>query len=187
LNTPKSVRRDQLNVFYEQGVANGTLPEGQYLYGILNPSVATVYGRVITIWPFVEDSAALILRDLLGGAHPEAAQTVFHTLLQQSTRIPVLTALLEDTRINRDKSLLYDELIARYKSLNDERNRYVHWYWITHSESLETYICPTRRAISYAVSQAQAVSSPMLLEFGNRCGQFRRDVGALEFPFELAS
>ncbi|MCW5698765.1 MAG: hypothetical protein KIT00_02875 [Rhodospirillales bacterium] len=109
-------------------------PDGGYCNAITNPVFSQLLGEIASLWPHVEDVMIAVLGDL-AGADRDAARKIFRSIVNQKARIDVMRALLERSRINRTKSGDYDAIIDEFKALNDERNKYVHGFWMTHKDS----------------------------------------------------
>lgn len=110
-------------------------PDGSYCNAITNPGFSQLLGEIASLWPHVEEVMIAVLGDLCGGIDRDAARKMFRSIVNQKARIDMMKALLERARINRTKADDYDAVLDEFKALNDERNKYVHGFWLTHKES----------------------------------------------------
>ena len=169
MNTPKTVKRDQNAVRTKNDIQTRTIPSGSYSPGCGDQAISIALADAITNWPFVEDAMVAVLRSLLGGPPEEIASSVFHALIAQNTRLPVMRSLLEDTRANRDRPEVYDDILNEFKRLNSRRNDYVHHYWYTHKETGSVYLCPSKRGSNKALHAGRIVTADELKQFVDAC------------------
>lgn len=110
-----------------------------------------------------------VLLGLLGVEDMEIATEIFHALIAQNTRLPVMRALLQNTAFNSDKPEEFDQILDDFKKLNDQRNRYVHGYWFTHVDSQRSYLCKSNQSAVYALIDSQMVEPAELEKFRADC------------------
>ncbi|OJX50621.1 MAG: hypothetical protein BGO81_20420 [Devosia sp. 66-22] len=138
--------------------------------GIADIPVALAYVNAITLWPIVEDAMSQVLARLIGTKNQEAATEIFHTLTAQSTRLPVMKALLQNTAMNANMPEEFDAVIDAFDKLNTERNRYVHDYWFTQEPNGPVYLSPSGRSFVIAtLDGARVVTADELNGFRARC------------------
>ena len=169
MNTPKTIKRDQSAKRAKEEIQARKLPSGTYTPGCADPAISIALANAITNWPFVEDAMVILLRSLLGGPPEEIASSVFHALLAQNTRLPVMRSLLEDTRANRQRPQAYDEVLDEFKRLNSQRNDYIHHYWYTHEEAGFVYLCPSKRSSAKALHAGRPITAGELERFVEDC------------------
>ena len=133
--TEKTLRRWK-NTAFEHSV-----PAGGRTGLVDNKEIAALLAQLCVAWPHFEDQMISVFRDLLGSQRgdSETARLVFTSLVNQKIRIDLMRALLERSRLNKDKGVVYDEVLDEFKKLNDLRNRYVHGRWWTH-ENGDTFL-----------------------------------------------
>ena len=176
MNTPKTPRRNTKEARSKANrEAQRQLPYGSYAGGIHNERVSVAYATAISHWPYVEDDMVWVLQALISPiSEPmprprDVAETIFHALIAQSTRMPVMRALLEQTIQNASQPKEMDEILDEFHALNTERNRFAHWYWITNMDTQATFICPTRQSFNDAFLDGTEVSAEELTSFHDRC------------------
>lgn len=111
-----------------------------------------------------------VLRELIGAPQLEVASEMFHALLAQNTRLPVMRALLQNTTANAGKSADYDAILDEFKRLNDQRNQFIHGYWYTHAETDHVYLCKSNQDAASALAGGKRVTAADLVEFQKSCG-----------------
>jgi hypothetical protein len=81
----------------------------------------------------------IVFAEVLGIGDRKVAVPIFHSIINQQTRITIMTNLLEQSPSHRTFDPWFDETISQFKSLNRLRNKYLHNIWWTH-ESGKTYL-----------------------------------------------
>lgn len=137
MNTP---RTKPLQRYGSRPSKKGNTVDGHYRSGLWNEKIVSAIGQIATYWPHVEEGMIEILRELLGGHKELPARQVFRSIINQQARIQVLTALLEQSWLNRHKDQFYDDIIGEFAGLNKKRNEYVHGLWWTH-DSDRVFLC----------------------------------------------
>ncbi|MEO8758272.1 MAG: hypothetical protein ABI398_11055 [Devosia sp.] len=160
------------------------LPDGHFETGMSDPGMLEVYGRAIMTWPVVEDAMSHVLGELIGTNDHEIASEIFHALLAQNTRLPVMLALLQNTRTNATKAEDFDQMLSEFKRLNDERNRLIHSYWFTHRGTDTVYCCPSGSALPHAMRKGRVVTQETLVAFLNAESALMRRALRVHMPQE---
>jgi hypothetical protein len=108
---------------------------------IENKEIAALLVQLCVAWSHFEDQMISVFHDLLGNPQGdiETARLILTSLVNQKIRIDLMQALLEYSRLNRDKGEVYDEILDEFRKLNNLRNRYVHGLWWTH-ENGDTFL-----------------------------------------------
>lgn len=131
MNTPRSRPLKRYSRTCRQAEGN-EVPAGGYYSGLNDaPEHAKLLGNLVASWSHIEERMIEILSLLLGSIDMPSRQ-IFRAIQSEHTRIKVITALLEEAPQNAAKGAEYDEIIARFASLNKARNKYVHGLWHTH-------------------------------------------------------
>jgi len=115
-------------------------------------------GQIASFWPHLEDAMIEIMRDLLGSDRHMPARQIFRAIISNQARKKVMVALLEKSRLNRDKTVFYDETIQEFSALAGKRNDYLHGLWWTFEdgrvflskESLDDFHFLDRREVKLA-------------------------------------
>jgi hypothetical protein len=126
------------------------------LWGICDISMAAVFGRLISYWPHVEEHMIIVFEELISGEHTQtneavyrSSREIFLSIRSPSARITVMRFLLQEAHHNKEKNVIYDEIIAEFDSLNDIRNQYVHGRWLwNEDDKILLFWMPTADTIS---------------------------------------
>jgi hypothetical protein len=144
--------------------------EGRYNGGILNQSILTLYGTVVSQWTHIEELMIEVLEWLLfldeniirqvarkSRGHKPGRQ-IFRSIGTHNYRIKLMRNLLSRFIGNVEKDPLYDEIIDDFAALGEKRNDYVHSKWWTHESGrafmqqqlMETFTFGTKEEINAA-------------------------------------
>lgn len=182
MNTPPTRKRNYRNTKPSDKAADGwrTLPDGHFSTGICSEPILIAYARAVSLWPLVEDAMTNVLMELIGTDNHEVASEIFHALLAQNTRLPVMKALLQNTQANQGKPETFDEIIDEFTRLNIERNHLVHHYWLTHDNG-RVYRCPSNQSMVHAMRYGELVTVESLDTFRDACNALTRRALLLSF------
>ncbi|WP_374312161.1 hypothetical protein [Dongia sp.] len=114
--------------------------DGLFRTGIANDQFAETIGLIITHWPHIEEKMVVIFADLTGIDDFSSARLIFRSIINQNTRIDIMTAMLEKAPQNRERAIFFDNIIKEFKALNRIRNTYAHGLWYTHEDGETIYL-----------------------------------------------
>ncbi len=160
-------RGKRLDAVFE-GLRNG--PKNR-LYSIEDPTVKELLAEAIIQWPIVESDFVRLIADLMG-AEKTVADEVFYALISQKSRIAIARHLLQHAEMNRNKEENYDHLISEFERLNKFRNRIVHSYWITDTDTGKLYTSEAKMewTMCYPLEEIHALD---ILSFIAECDRLR--------------
>ncbi len=153
-------------------------PGGQWTAALTNEKYQTILGELVSYWVQIEERMIEFLRMLLGSHAP--ARQIFRAITAQNVRLNVMRALLERSRLNKDKSGEYDAIISEFASLNDRRNIYVHCLWSTH-ESGRVFLAESSIDDGHWFEQRE-VPFEELANVVIRMGNLWRRIMILQYP-----
>jgi len=183
MNTPKTRKR---NTRFNRQVAHMLARDDEnddWTWSVQDPEFLRHIGHAVTLWPMLEDTFVTVLANLLGGTGHEVATEIFHALVAQNTRLPILNALLQNTVQNADKPDAYDEVIDEFKRLNDKRNEFIHSYWVTNDKTKKVYLCPSKRTVFVAIADGRVIELEEILTFILDCLKLHERITTSgEFP-----
>ncbi|MBX3504459.1 MAG: hypothetical protein KF895_03195 [Parvibaculum sp.] len=164
----KPPRRDEDAKNDSAAFERGAMPVGAYLPGCHNHKVSKALALALTLWPFTEDAMASVLHALMGGAPEDVASSLFHSMTAQNMRISLMQTLLHGPRTNRDKSEVFDRIIAEFNRLSIVRNGFAHMYWYTH-ENGDVYLCRSKKSSARAFHYGDRIDAAGIAEFTRDC------------------
>lgn len=106
-------------------------PQGSYSSGIDNVEFAAELGALTAYWLHIEEKMISTLGVLLGGSSHRPRQ-IYRSIVGQDARIKVMRSLLEESSLDRNMPLLFEEIIDEFSALNGIRDQFVHGLWFTH-------------------------------------------------------
>ena len=120
-------------------------------WGIRDTSMAAVFGMLLSYWPHVEETIIIVFEELISGEYTltneavyRSSREIFLSIRSPSARINVMRSLLEEAHHNKEKNVIYDEIIDEFHSLNKIRNDYVHGRWLwNEDEKILLFWMPT--------------------------------------------
>ena len=115
-------------------------PAGGYTAGVSNMGLAAVIGNIITVWPHLEEQMVYLFGELIGIEDVSSARLIFRSIINQNTRINIMTAMLQKSPLHKSKPIDFDQLIAEFASLNKMRNAYAHGLWYTYQDEKRIFI-----------------------------------------------
>ena len=176
MNTPRTKPPARWNFF--DYISKRTSPDGTYDYAVTNAEFNRYIGEIISKWPHVEEQMVGVFAELLGVyAHKVPMRQVFRSIRSQHTRITIMRNLLEETSLNAQKGIEYDEIIDEFASLNTARNRYAHGMWLTH-ESGAVFLADSEGEYFFTSSEPKEIKITELEDVLNRMKKFEKRVGS---------
>lgn len=115
------------------------MPEGHYVGSLQNRELLVLVGQIITYLPQIEERMIDVMALLMGGQISPARQ-VFRSLHSEDARVKVMRAMLEHSRMNRDKGQDFDDIIDLFDEVKRTRNAYAHGLWRTHTATGRAFL-----------------------------------------------
>ena len=134
MNTPRSKPPKRFTNQRPRKIGRTPEPDGEYKNGLFNDDYLNLVGKIITYLPNLEERMIEFMALLMGGDQAPARQ-VFRSLNSEDAKLKILTSLLEDSPLNKNKGAEYDEAISLFATVKKKRNAYAHGLWYTHESS----------------------------------------------------
>jgi hypothetical protein len=114
-------------------------PDGHYVGSLQNETLLLLVGKIITYLPQIEERMIDIMSLLMGDKLAPGRQ-IFRSLHSEDARVEVMRAMLEHSRINRDKGQEFDDIIDLFAEVKRARNAYAHGLWRTHVKTGRAFL-----------------------------------------------
>jgi hypothetical protein len=108
------------------------LPMGTYNPGLAGEPFQRLLGEFAAEWPHIESVMIWVFAAISDISDHSIAVQMFRSIINQQTRITIMTNILERSPTHVKFDDWYDEVIAEFKSINRSRNKYIHSLWWTH-------------------------------------------------------
>jgi hypothetical protein len=97
---------------------------------IADPEMAALLGRIAARFTHLETALAAPLALLLG-SDPDTAGYVLRSMRSANVRAELITALPQKARRNIGRGDAWDEVLGKFRKINQRRNAFVHAHWFT--------------------------------------------------------
>jgi hypothetical protein len=133
MNTPRKIKRHSPLPFNPHA-------RGHFALNASNPEIAVPLSILITEFVHLEAMMERVLSVLLGTDDVRTVGYVYRAIISPKGRQDLMQQLLTLAPINQRHGGEYDEILAEFRSLNLERNKYAHGKWWTHIENGESWL-----------------------------------------------